>query len=493
MKMAVRRWRKLGIAVWAGLGIASIVEAAPQTPSIGINMTSYTGASTGPNSGNADGNSALGANEFGGLPAVRQANFNNVNFTHDQMNMAVDLNGTAVAGANTADLNWTGYGLVGGSGPGGGPGFTANSNQDPNKFNTELGPSEGGTSPGTPPQRPTNYQLYEAYLGTEDNSLHVYDVTNLPPQITANGYDVYVYSMMSAPSRGGTYRMNVPFTVTLFGDPEDDDYLLEFPNGDGIIGVTKKRVQAAVDNTEDFTDFIEDPGFHFADDVRTTAVEETDTGNYMVFRDITGSSFQLTVSTNGEFNADDPDGPQNSDGFAGRDIPPTDSNFRERAGVNFIQIVANPPGGLAGDFNNDAAVNATDIDLLCDRINAGTGSVVPFDVNGDGSVNQADVNFEVTNILDTKFGDTDTDGDVDLNDLGNLASGFNVAGEKRWSRGNFDCDQDVDLNDLGTLATNFGAGRGAALAAFEAMVPEPALGGLLLLGMAVHAGRRRRI
>jgi hypothetical protein len=127
-----------------------------------------------------------------------------------------------------------------------------------------------------------------------------------------------------------------------------------------------------------------------------------------------------------------------------------------------------------GDFNGDAIVNAADIDILRDRMNAGTADVELFDVNNDGSVNQADLNFEVTNILETKFGDTDTDGDVDLNDLGNMASGFQVPGEKRWSHGNFDSDNDVDLNDLGTLATNFAGGRAPAYAAFQALVPEPA-------------------
>ena len=137
-------------------------------------------------------------------------------------------------------------------------------------------------------------------------------------------------------------------------------------------------------------------------------------------------------------------------------------------------------------------VNATDIDLLCDRINAGTGPIAPFDVDGNGSVNTADVNFEVTSILHTKFGDSDTDGDVDLNDLGNLASGFGQAGEKRWSKGNFDCDLDVDLNDLGTLATNFGAGRAAAMAAFEALVPEPSALSLVVLGTIGLLARRRQ-
>jgi hypothetical protein len=172
-----------------------------------------------------------------------------------------------------------------------------------------------------------------------------------------------------------------------------------------------------------------------------------------------------------------------------------DDNPQGPASFTFDDLVfrvAAPSGGVAGDFNNDAVVNATDIDLLCDRINAGTGPIAPFDVNNDNSVNNADVNFEVTNILDTKFGDTDTDGDVDLNDLGNLASGFNVAGEKRWSRGNFDCDLDVDLNDLGTLATNFGAGRAAAMAAFEALVPEPSALSLVAIGGLALSARRRR-
>jgi hypothetical protein len=172
--------------------------------------------------------------------------------------------------------------------------------------------------------------------------------------------------------------------------------------------------------------------------------------------------------------------------FRVRQVDPNDTTL-----INgFILTVP----GLAGDFNSDGSGNATDIDLLCDRINAGTGPVSPFDVNGDGSVNNADVNFEVTSILHTKFGDTDTDGDVDLNDLGNLASGFGQPGEKRWSRGNFDCDNDVDLPDLGTLATNFQGGRAAAFAEFQALVPEPTFAAGLLagVGLLICAVPRRR-
>jgi hypothetical protein len=54
------------------------------------------------------------------------------------------------------------------------------------------------------------------------------------------------------------------------------------------------------------------------------------------------------------------------------------------------------------------------------------------------------------------------------------AMGMSMTRTALWTDGNFDYDQDLNLNDLGTLATNFGgAGREAAMAAFEGLVPEP--------------------
>ena len=49
-----------------------------------------------------------------------------------------------------------------------------------------------------------------------------------------------------------------------------------------------------------------------------------------------------------------------------------------------------------------------------------------------------------------------------------------------WKFGDFDLDLDVDLTDLGTLASNYGAGQAEAYAVFQSMtgVPEPTTAGV---------------
>jgi autotransporter-associated beta strand protein len=61
----------------------------------------------------------------------------------------------------------------------------------------------------------------------------------------------------------------------------------------------------------------------------------------------------------------------------------------------------------------------------------------------------------------TYFGDADVDGDVDVADLGVLATNWQQA--SLWSGGDFDYNGSVDVNDLGLLATNWQAGVGSPL------------------------------
>jgi hypothetical protein len=97
----------------------------------------------------------------------------------------------------------------------------------------------------------------------------------------------------------------------------------------------------------------------------------------------------------------------------------------------------------------------------------------------------------------TWVGDCDLDGDVDIGDLGRLASGWQSAGV--WTAGDFDHSGSVDVNDLGLLASNWQAGVGnplspaldntlRALGLATMSVPEPA--GLTLMLVVVLIRRR---
>jgi hypothetical protein len=101
----------------------------------------------------------------------------------------------------------------------------------------------------------------------------------------------------------------------------------------------------------------------------------------------------------------------------------------------------------------------------------------------------------------TYSGDSDLDGDVDVADLGNLASSWQTAAV--WTGGDFDYNGTVDVNDLGLLASNWQAGVGnplgpdlasaiASLGLPSASVPEPEIG-LLGLGLIGLLPRRRQV
>jgi hypothetical protein len=105
----------------------------------------------------------------------------------------------------------------------------------------------------------------------------------------------------------------------------------------------------------------------------------------------------------------------------------------------------------------------------------------------------------------TYFGDSDLDGDVDVADLGHLASNWQTS--QPWAGGDFDYNGSVDVNDLGLLASNWQAGVGSPLGPSFAeaaaqlglpnvSVPEPAtvslLGALGAWSLKRPGGRSRR-
>jgi len=102
----------------------------------------------------------------------------------------------------------------------------------------------------------------------------------------------------------------------------------------------------------------------------------------------------------------------------------------------------------------------------------------------------------------TYYGDADLNGQVDVADLGILATNWQTSGD--WGKADFDYSGFIDVADLGLLATNWQAGVGSplgpnfaeALASFGlggVSVPEPAVLGLLALipCSLKRSGRRR--
>ncbi len=73
----------------------------------------------------------------------------------------------------------------------------------------------------------------------------------------------------------------------------------------------------------------------------------------------------------------------------------------------------------------------------------------------------------------TYYGDTNLDGQVDISDLGRLATNWQA--NAAWSGGDFNYDGFVDISDLGLLATNWQAGvgnpLGRSLAAAQVLAP----------------------
>jgi hypothetical protein len=102
----------------------------------------------------------------------------------------------------------------------------------------------------------------------------------------------------------------------------------------------------------------------------------------------------------------------------------------------------------------------------------------------------------------TFAGDANLDGQVDVTDLGALATSWQTSAP--WTGGDFDYSGFVDVTDLGMLATNWQQGVGSPLSkgslesALAAVglggvsVPEPATMSLLGIGMAAAISRRGR-
>ena len=155
--------------------------------------------------------------------------------------------------------------------------------------------------------------------------------------------------------------------------------------------------------------------------------------------------------------------------------------------------VAILPDSVPGDFDGDQVLSTNDINVLTSEIASGADDL-RFDVNGDMSVDDADLSFWVKDIKQTWFGDADLDGEFNSNDLIEIF----VAGkyEKNipavWSEGDWNADATFSSSDL-IVALSDGGYEVGTLNTVNA-VPEPGTIRLLMLalvGMLALARRTR--
>jgi hypothetical protein len=134
---------------------------------------------------------SFGANEVGGtlpysasvagVPAVAQGNWNNLSGPNGtNVSVGADTGGTP--SATSTRVSWVSNGT-----------WASGSRGEPNGTNFARGT--------------TDHVLMEGYLDTGNATTTSVTITNIPIELTLNGYDVYVYALGGVAGRGGAYRI----------------------------------------------------------------------------------------------------------------------------------------------------------------------------------------------------------------------------------------------------------------------------------------------
>jgi hypothetical protein len=146
-------------------------------------------------------------------------------------------------------------------------------------------------------------------------------------------------------------------------------------------------------------------------------------------------------------------------------------------------------GAPTGDFNSNGSLDLPDVNMLNAEIAAGTNQA-SFNLNGDATVDVADLRVWVRDLRKTWFGDANLDGVFGSGDLVAIfqAGKFEVDQPATWDQGDWNGDLRFTTGDLITAFQDGGYEKGPLVA----VVPEPSaivLGGL---GLALLAQRRPR-
>ncbi len=156
-------------------------------------------------------------------------------------------------------------------------------------------------------------------------------------------------------------------------------------------------------------------------------------------------------------------------GYVAFDTADLDPNLGDGDGNFFNTALATPKLYQAGDSRGDLSgwnteddlftgvadqtIDAMDIDYLFTQITSATPDP-RADLNDDGSVDQADADLLIEQILGSPYGNANLDGIVNLDDFFTLRSHFGQA--VGWAGGDFTGDQFVNLDDFFLLRGHFG-------------------------------------
>ena len=162
----------------------------------------------------------------------------------------------------------------------------------------------------------------------------------------------------------------------------------------------------------------------------------------------------------------------------------------ERVGIDNIRVVGEGVI-IPGDFNSDGILDAIDIDLLTDAIGSDD---LKFDLDGSGSVTNADRDAWVVDIRNTWFGDSDMDGEFTSGDfvLVFTTGEYEDAtpGNSTWADGDWDGDGDFTSGDFVKAFTDGGFEVGPR-AGVANVVPEPSPRVLFVPGLLILLFGRR--
>ena len=149
-------------------------------------------------------------------------------------------------------------------------------------------------------------------------------------------------------------------------------------------------------------------------------------------------------------------------------------------------VVADSPMGIGGDFDLSDELDFADLNRLTQSIQLGDNDP-RFNLTNDEVVDLNDLEVWITDLKETKPGDTNLDGSVDFEDFLTLSANF--GGDGDWSQGDFNADGSVTFPDFLILSGNFGPSAAAVQS-----VPEPHSYGAMLTfaGLAVGCFRRPR-